>query len=222
MDTAVAAKPLLVSVTLCCCGALASLMLAGTAAGVVRSAQGGEQTYAGIGATVAAFRAAHATTSGSPPAGATYYRIDRIRNGRVVNYHVVVGWKAGRSTSAILARLTGRELPSDAKLVVPYNGFSLFIAAAGWAVSLVYPSSRCPPRHTPGGMAYGRDEGPIREEAVRGRRISWDGMAIPSQIGTSAQPRVHGTTIREARRSSRDTGFGCLLYGGRARGALKL
>lgn len=123
MDTAVAAKPLLVSVTLCCCGALASLMLAGTAAGVVRSAQGGEQTYAGIGATVAAFRAAHATTSGSPPAGATYYRIDRIRNGRVVNYHVVVGWKAGRSTSAILARLTGRELPSDAKLVVPYNGF---------------------------------------------------------------------------------------------------
>ena len=121
MDTAVTAKPLLGSVALCC-GALAALMLAGTAAGVVRGAQGGEQSYAGIGATVAEFRAAHATTSGRPPAGATYYRIDGIHNGRVVDYHVVVGWKAGRSTSAILARLTG-ELPSDAKLVVPYNGF---------------------------------------------------------------------------------------------------
>ena len=123
MDTAVAAKPFLVSVAFCCFGALAALMLAGTAGGVVRGAQGGEQTYAGIGATVADFRAAHATTAGRPPAGATYYRIERIHNGRVAGYHVVVGWTAGRSTSAILARLTGRGLPSDAKLVVPYNGF---------------------------------------------------------------------------------------------------
>jgi hypothetical protein len=85
MDTAVAAKPFLVSVAFCCFGALAALMLSGTAGGVVRGAQGGEQTYAGIGATVADFRAAHATTSGRPPAGATYYRIDRIHNGRVAD-----------------------------------------------------------------------------------------------------------------------------------------
>src|SRR6476620_3659221 len=123
MDMAVTAKPFLVSVALCCCGAFAALVLAGTATGVVRGAQGRAETYAGIGATVAEFRAAHATTSGRPPAGAIYYRIEGIRNGRVVGYHVVVGWTAGRSTSALLAALTGRELPSDAKLVVPYNGF---------------------------------------------------------------------------------------------------
>jgi hypothetical protein len=43
--------------------------------------------------------------------------------GRVVYYHVVVGSPPKRSTSALLARLTGQELPSDAKLVKPYNGY---------------------------------------------------------------------------------------------------
>jgi hypothetical protein len=79
--------------------------------------------YGGIGARVAAFKAAHANSPGRPPAGITYYRIDQVRNGRVADYHVVVGWNPARTPSAILARLTGRQLPSDAKLVMPYNGF---------------------------------------------------------------------------------------------------
>jgi hypothetical protein len=79
--------------------------------------------YGGIGATVAQFKAAHATAPGRPPAGTTYYRIDQVRNGRVMDYHVVVGWKSARTTTAILARLSGNQLPRDAKLVMPYNGF---------------------------------------------------------------------------------------------------
>jgi hypothetical protein len=79
--------------------------------------------YGGIGATVAQFEAAHATAPGAPPAGTTYYRIDHVRNGRVMDYHVVVGWKSARTATAILARLTGNQLPPDAKLVMPYNGF---------------------------------------------------------------------------------------------------
>ena len=85
--------------------------------------QAREPAYGGIGATIARFNAARAHGLGKPPAGMTYYRVDGIRNGRVVDYHVVVGWKSGRSTSELLAQLAGLELPSDAKLVVPYNGF---------------------------------------------------------------------------------------------------
>ena len=85
--------------------------------------QAREPAYGGIGATIAHFNAAHANRPGKPSAGTVYYRIDTTRNGRVEDYHVVVGWKSKRSTSALLALLTGRELPSDAKLVNPYNGF---------------------------------------------------------------------------------------------------
>ena len=85
--------------------------------------QAREPVYGGIGATIAQFAAAHPNRPGKPSAGTVYYRIDATRNGRVEDYHVVVGWKSKRSTSALLALLTGRELPSDAKLVNPYNGF---------------------------------------------------------------------------------------------------
>ena len=67
--------------------------------------------YGGIGATVVEFNAAHATAPGRPPAGTTHYRIEHVRNGRVMDYHVVVGWKSARTPSAILARLTGHQLP---------------------------------------------------------------------------------------------------------------
>ena len=36
---------------------------------------------------------------------------------------MVVGWKLKRSPSELLARLTGRELPSDAKIVKAYDGY---------------------------------------------------------------------------------------------------
>jgi hypothetical protein len=85
--------------------------------------QAREPAYGGIGATIAHFNAAHANRPGNPPAGTTYYRVDRTRNGRVEDYHVVVGWKSKRNTSELLARLTGRELPSDAKIVRAYAGY---------------------------------------------------------------------------------------------------
>ena len=85
--------------------------------------QAREPAYGGIGATIADFNAAHANGRGNPPAGTTYYRVDRTRNGRVEDYHVIVGWKSKRSTSELLARLTGRELPSDAKIVKAYAGY---------------------------------------------------------------------------------------------------
>jgi hypothetical protein len=89
----------------------------------VGAAQAREPAYGGIGATIAHFNAAHANGRGKPPAGTTYYRVDRTRNGRVEDYHVVVGWKSKRSTSELLARLTGRELPGDAKIVKAYAGY---------------------------------------------------------------------------------------------------
>ena len=85
--------------------------------------QAHDPAYGGVGATIAQFNAAHTNRPGTPPAGTTYYRIERTRNGRVEDYHVVVGWKSKRSTSQLLARLTGQELPSDAKIVKPYNGY---------------------------------------------------------------------------------------------------
>jgi hypothetical protein len=85
--------------------------------------QAGNPAYGGIGATIAHFKAEHANRPGNPPAGTTYYRIDRTRDGRVETYHVVVGWKSKRNTSELLERLTGRELPGDAKLVQAYNGY---------------------------------------------------------------------------------------------------
>jgi len=96
---------------------VASLVAAGAS-----PLQAREPAYGGIGATIAHFNAAHANRRGKPPAGTTYYRIDRTRNGRVEDYHVVVGWKSNRSTSGLVARLTGRELPSDAKIVKAYAG----------------------------------------------------------------------------------------------------
>jgi hypothetical protein len=68
--------------------------------------------YSGIGATVAAFKAAHQNGYGHPPVGITYYRVDWAHGGRVGDYHVVVGWRSYRSL-----------LPADAKLVQPYNGY---------------------------------------------------------------------------------------------------
>src|SRR5262249_19488605 len=80
-------------------------------------------SYGGIGATVASFDAAHQNGPGHPPAGITYYRVDWARGGRVLGYHVDVGWRSKRSDAVLLERLTGRQLPADARLVKPYNGY---------------------------------------------------------------------------------------------------
>jgi hypothetical protein len=80
----------------------------------------------------------------------------RTRNGRVDDYHVVVDWNSKRSTSALLARLTGRELPSDAKLIKPYNGFCAITEVGGCVASSGGRTSTCPRRNTPGGTACGQ------------------------------------------------------------------
>jgi hypothetical protein len=79
--------------------------------------------YGGIGATVADFAAAHPDGLGKPPAGTTYYHINSTRGGRVIGYQVVIGWPARYRPYVVLRRLTGRELPPDAKVVKPYNGY---------------------------------------------------------------------------------------------------
>ena len=87
------------------------------------SLQAQPPSYGGIGATVTAFNAAHQNGPGHPPVGMTYYRVDSAHGGRVLAYHVVVGWRSKRSDAVLLERLTGRQLPADAKLVQPYNGY---------------------------------------------------------------------------------------------------
>jgi hypothetical protein len=111
-------------------------LVASTAAFVAAPLQAGTAAYGGLGATTARFYAANPHGVGMPPAGKTYYRVDETRKGdvvyhhivrgspgRVSDYHVVVGSPPKRSTSALLARLTGQELPSDAQLVKPYDGY---------------------------------------------------------------------------------------------------
>ena len=87
------------------------------------SVQARTSSYGGIGASVANFTANHLNRPGKPPKGTTYYRIGLTRNGRVWVYHVVVGWTSKRSGPQVLARLTGKQLPADALLVQPYNGY---------------------------------------------------------------------------------------------------
>jgi hypothetical protein len=90
---------------------------------VVASPEAQPPSYGGIGATVAAFTAAHRNGPGEPPVGVTYYRVDAARGGRVLGYHVDVGWRSKRIDAVLLERLTGPQLPADAKLVQPYNGY---------------------------------------------------------------------------------------------------
>ena len=129
--------------------------------------QAREPAYGGIGATIAQFNAAHPNRPGKPSAGTIYYRIDTTRNGRVEDYHVVVGWKSKRSTSALLARLTGRELPSDAKIVNPYNGFCAMYRSRWLGRVIGLPDIQVAAPNTPGGMACGRGGGRL-VPAVKG------------------------------------------------------
>lgn len=100
------------------------IAVAATCAIAATPLQAETNTYGGIGATAADFKAAHENGVGSPPPGTTYYRIvDVGRYGRVSHYQVVVGWNSKPSASKLLARLTGRQLPTDAKVVKPYNGY---------------------------------------------------------------------------------------------------
>ncbi len=79
--------------------------------------------YGGLGAKLASFSAANLHGIGTPPAGQTYYQVDDSLNGRVSAYHVLVGSTLQLGASAFLARLTkDGKLPSDARLVKPYNG----------------------------------------------------------------------------------------------------
>jgi hypothetical protein len=93
--------------------------------------------YGGIGATVARFNAAHQNGYGHPPVGITYYRVDSDRGGRVWAYHVVVGWRSYRSDAVLLERLTGPQLPADAKLVQPYNGYCA-VYQSRWVGRVIY------------------------------------------------------------------------------------
>jgi hypothetical protein len=102
-------------------GGVAGIVLA-TAAAAAAPLQARTPVYGGIGATIANFQAAHRNAAGRPPAGVTYYRMGDTLDGRVVSYHVVVGWKSRRNPSEVLVRLTGSRLPPDAKVVQPYNG----------------------------------------------------------------------------------------------------
>ena len=102
---------------------IAALAGAALLAVVAAPVQARTTPYGGIGATVAGFYAAHPHGTGAPPAGTTYYRIDITRGGRVEAFHVLVGRTSKHSAPGLLARLTGPELPADAKLVRPYNGY---------------------------------------------------------------------------------------------------
>jgi hypothetical protein len=92
------------------------LLVAATAACIVAPVSA-QPTYGGIGATVPRFYGQNAHTSGKPPVGVAYYRIDDRRTGRVAAYHIVLDVKS-KLTGAELRRLvTGRELPVDVKEV---------------------------------------------------------------------------------------------------------
>lgn len=78
--------------------------------------------YAGVGATVASFEAAHTNGRGNPPPGVTYFRATVTHNGRVWVYHVVVGWKTKRDPIKIFSVLV-RDLPRDARAVTRYDGY---------------------------------------------------------------------------------------------------
>ena len=99
------------------------VIMAGIFASVAAPLQARTPSYGGIGTTVANFYAANPHGQGKPVARTTYYRVDSTRGGRVIFYHVVVGWTSKRSASGLLARLTGRALPRDARVVKPYNGY---------------------------------------------------------------------------------------------------
>lgn len=102
---------------------LVVVMLAGGISLFAAPLQAGTPAYGGVGASVASFYAANPNGVGEPSAGKTYYKVDATRNGRVISYHVVVRWTAKRQAQVLLARLTGSNLPRDATLVQPYNGY---------------------------------------------------------------------------------------------------
>jgi hypothetical protein len=79
-------------------------------------------SYAGVGATLASFEAAHPNGPGKPHTGVTYFRATLTHNGRVWVYHVVVGWKTKRDPTKVFS-LLARDLPPDAKAVKPYDGY---------------------------------------------------------------------------------------------------
>lgn len=97
--------------------------------------------YGGIGSTVANFYAVNPHGQGKPPAGTTYYRVGQTWGGRVINYHVVVGWTSKRTGSGLLARLTRRVLPRDARLVKPYDGYCA-VYSSRWLAKTVFELQR--------------------------------------------------------------------------------
>jgi hypothetical protein len=102
---------------------LGSLMLPAATAAGASPLRTKTLPYGGIGATVADFDAANPHGTGIPPAGTTYYRVDQTLDGRVSDYHVVIGWRSRYGAPAVLERLTGHALPTDAYLIKPYNGY---------------------------------------------------------------------------------------------------
>lgn len=126
-------------------------------------------TYGGIGATLADFSASNPDGPGKPPPGTTYYRIDRAQNGRVLGYHVVIGWPTRYRPYVVLRRLTGRELPSDVRVVKPYNGYCA-IYRSRWLSRVAGP---------PGPFLYIVVYAPTRAAAKRaGVGWPWNGVEV--------------------------------------------
>src|SRR5262249_19646643 len=117
--------------------AVGIMLMCGTSAVGAAPLGGKTLAYGGIGASVASFYAANPHGVGRPPAGKRYYRVDDTRNGRVSSYHLVVGAGSAPNSAELLARLTGTELPPDAQLVKPYNGYCA-VYRSRWLGNVVF------------------------------------------------------------------------------------
>ena len=101
--------------------------------------------YGGIGAVLSRFDSQNAHGSGTPPLGATYYRIDDLRRGRVAAYHVTLNPQSKLSTAELKRLVTASELPMDSKQI---KGWAHPVSGGGYCA--VYRSRWL------GGTLYGR------------------------------------------------------------------
>lgn len=148
------------------------VIMAAIFASVAAPLQAQTPSYGGIGATVANFNAVNPNGVGKPPAGVTYYRVGSTQSGRVSQYHVVVGWTSKRNGSGLLARLTGRELPTDAQIVKPYNGYCAVYRSHWLGQALRIPQVQGGPRRADR-LTYIIVYAPTRAGAERAKVGHW-------------------------------------------------
>ena len=98
-------------------GVLLRLLLVVVLAAFLAAPLSAQTTYGGIGATISHFNAQNPHGSGTPPAGAAYYRIDDPRWGRAVQYHVEFNPQSKLSTADLKRLMTVGELPADARQI---------------------------------------------------------------------------------------------------------